>query len=569
MRFLFFTGVQTGTAALAAMLVAGFAQAQTLTQVQTGQVASARVARGLIVELKSNNAANIDLQTPQMVRDRLASVASAAGLPAPDELPRQVGAQGHLLRFAAPLQGAALEAAVQSVAANPTVQSVSPDIRLHRLDTLPNDPRFVNGNQWYLRTTSDPAGGAAALNTPLAWDVSTGLSSPVVAVVDTGALFSHQDLASQFIPGYDFVSDVTAGNTGLGRNPDASDPGDWISRSDLRNPEFAGCTVEPSSWHGSFIAGIIGAATNNALGVAGINWNAQILPVRVAGKCGAWLSDAIDGVRWAAGGSVDGVPDNPTPARVINISLGGDEACEPAYQSAIDDAVARGSLVVVAAGNSNTTLGSPASCSGVLAVGAVRQDGLKTFYSSFGTGIDLMAPGGAAESTRPNDAITSTSNTGTQGPATDTYVQAAGTSFAAPMVTGVASLMLAVNPSLAPAQLIALLQQSARPFPNNPNYPVCTSGMTAACNCTPQVCGAGLLDANAAVRLAANPDGGGSSGAGNSTGNGSGSNNGNPTNGNGSQGGGGALGWFWGLGLWGLAAVALRQRHKTGRHAKT
>ncbi|MDR2991854.1 MAG: S8 family peptidase [Burkholderiaceae bacterium] len=534
---------------LAVTLIALPIGAQTLPNPPADPTAPARVARGLIVELKSTGAAASNRQAPQALRDQLASVARTAGLPAPNATVRQVGARGYLLNFAAPLQGAALDAAVQSVTANPAVQSVSPDVRLHRLDTAPNDPEFVNDDQWYLRNSDDPAGGAAALNTPLAWDVTTGLSGPVVAVVDTGALFSHQDLASQFIPGYDLISDVTAGNTGLGRNPDASDPGDWISRSDLRNPDFAGCTVEPSSWHGSFIAGIIGAATNNAIGVAGINWNAQIQPVRVAGKCGSWLSDAVDGLRWAAGGSVDGVPDNPTPARIINVSFGGAEACEPTYQSAIDDAVARGALVVVAAGNSNTALGSPANCSGVLAVGAVRQDGLKTFYSSFGAGISLMAPGGSGEDTLPNDTITSTSNTGTQGPVADTYTQSEGTSFAAPMAVGVASLMLAVNPSLTPAQLIKLLQQSARPFPNNPNYPVCGNTINTACNCTPQTCGAGLLDASAAVQLA----------SGGSLDNGS---NSQSANANSSQGGGGAMGWLWGLGLWGLAALALWQRHR-------
>ncbi|MDR0457438.1 MAG: S8 family peptidase [Burkholderiaceae bacterium] len=528
------------------------------TQEQSGgssAAAPARIARGLIVELKSGGAANANLQTPQMLRNQLASVASAAGLPAPDDSPQPVGAHGHLLRFAAPLQGAAIDAAVQSVAANPAVQSVSPDVRMRRLDVTPNDPDFMNGQQWYLRATSDPAGGAAALNATQAWNITTGLASQVVAVVDSGALFTHQDLASQFIPGYDFISDVAAGNTGLGRNPDASDPGDWVSYADLRNPVFAGCTAQPSDWHGSFIAGIIAAATNNALGVAGINWNARILPVRVSGKCGAWLSDIIDGVRWAAGYSISGAPDNPTPARIINISLGGEsgEACEPAYQSAINDAISAGSLVVVAAGNSSAAAPSdPANCSGVLAVGAVRQDGLKTFYSNFGAGMGLMAPGGAGESGLPNDIMTSTSNTGTQGPVADAYAQAAGTSFAAPMVSGVASLMLAVNPSLTPAQLISMLEQSARPFPSNAAYPACADGLASACNCTAQTCGAGLLDANAAVQLAAgiNP---GSGGANNSQGSGSNS---------GSQGGGGATHWLWGLGLWGLAAAALWQRRR-------
>ena len=547
MRALSFTDMLAGTA-LAVAFIALPVRAQTAEQGQSAQTAPAPVARGLIVELKpASTSANPNRQTPQALQDRLTSVARTAGLPVPDASPQTVGAHGYLLRFAAPLQGAALDATVQNVTANPDVQSVSPDVRMRRLDTKPNDPYFSSGTQWYLRTPGDPAGGAAALNTPPAWDVTTGLNSPVVAVVDTGALFNHADLASQFIPGYNFISDVAAGNTGLGRNPDASDPGDWVTVADLSNPALDGCDqsdVGPSSWHGSFNAGIIGAVGNNAIGVAGIDWNAKILPVRVSGKCGAWLSDIIDGLRWAAGGSVSGVPDNPTPARVINISLGGSGSCDGAYQSAINEVTARGALVVVAAGNDNTALGNPANCSGVLAVGAVRQDGLKTFYSSFGSGIGLMAPGGAAEYSFPNDAITSTSNTGTQGPQQDTYAQSEGTSFSAPMVTGVAALMLAVNPSLTPAQLITLLQQSARPFPNNPDYRTCSRGITSACNCTRQTCGAGLLDASAAVQLAANPGSGGSSDDGSG------------------GGGGGAAGVLWGLGLWGLAAAALRQRKR-------
>ena len=551
MRFFCFVG----TLALAAALIAAPVWAQTIEQAQAaagspGQTVPARVARGLIVELKP---VSPDRQTPQEVRNRLAAVARSAGLPAPDGTPPQVGERGYLLRFAAPLQGAALDAAMQSIAADPAVQSVTPDVRMRLQDVTPNDPYFSNGDQWYLRTTSDEAGGAAALNLPQAWGMTAGRASPVVAVIDTGALFNHADLVGRFIPGYNFINDVSAGNTGLGRNPDASDPGDWISYADLRNPYFMGCLPTDSSWHGSFIAGIIGAASNNAIGVAGIDWSAPILPVRVSGKCGAYLSDIVTGLRWAAGISVNGVPNNPTPARIINLSIGDSGACDPQYQKAIDEVTARGVLVVAAAGNDSVAPNMPANCAGVLAVGAVRQDGLKTSYSNFGSGIGLMAPGGADQSGLFSDWITSTSNTGTRGPVLDAYVQNAGTSFASPMVAGVAALMLAANPNLTSAQLIALLRQSARPFPSNPSYPDCRSGITTVCNCTQQTCGAGLLDAGAAVQLALDANGGG--------GGNPGPDGGGNQGGNDSQGGGGAMGWLWGLGLWGLvAAAALRRR---------
>lgn len=116
--------------------------------------------------------------------------------------------------------------------------------------------------------------------------------------------------------------------------------------------------------------------------------------MRVSGKCGAWLSDVVDGIRWAAGLPVSGVPTNPNPAKVINVSFGGSTTCTPAYQYAIDDAGAVGSLVVVAAGNENGPLTRPADCAGVLAVGAVRQDRLKTYYSNYGRIVGIMAPGG-------------------------------------------------------------------------------------------------------------------------------------------------------------------------------
>jgi serine protease len=546
MQFFSCTGTLVGTVLAVALMAAPVwaqttGQAQPATDSSPGQTVPVRVARGLIVEFKP---VSTDRQAPQAVREQLTAVAHSTGLPAPDGAPPRVGASGYLLRFAAPLQGEALDAAMQSVAADPTVQSVTPDVRMHLQDVIPNDPYFSNGSQWYLNTTDSRAGGPAALNLPQAWGITTGQAGPVVAVVDTGALFKHADLAGRFIAGYDFIDDVKAGNTGLGRNPDASDPGDWIDYRDVLDSNFRGCLPADSSWHGSFIAGIIGAASNNAIGVTGIAWNAPILPVRVSGKCGGYLSDIITGLRWAAGIPVDGVPNNPTPARIINLSIGdGGRTCDPLYQQAINEVTARGALVVVAAGNENIAPSNPANCAGVLAVGAVRQDGLKTSYSNFGQGTSLMAPGGADQGGSSSDWVTSTSNTGTRGPVLDAYVKKSGTSFAAPMAAGVAALMLAVNPSLTPRQLIALMQQSARPFPSDPSYPVCGSGISTACNCTQQTCGAGLLDANAAVQLARDAKG-----------------DGNPDPDPGSQGGGGATGWLWGLGLWGLAVAALRRR---------
>jgi serine protease len=312
------------------------------------------------------------------------------------------------------------------------------------------------------------------------------------------------------------VSEVAFAGDGDGRDIDPTDPGDWVTPTG-NDPAIQQmldsdtCSVADSSWHGTFIAGQIAAVTDNGQGVAGINWASPLLPVRVAGKCGALLSDMLDGMRWAAGLPVAGAPANPHPARVINLSFGGDVPCarNRAYQTAIDEVSAQGVLVVVAAGNSSGPLLRPADCQRVLSVGAVRQDGLKTDYSSYGSQLGLMAPGGSMDEGQP---LYSTSNTGRThaAPAQDHYDLSQGSSFAAPLAAGVASLMLSLNPALSPAQLVERLRSTARPWssvPTVPGQPVCNNSSAAqsVCHCTAQTCGPGLLDAEQAVRAALAP----------------------------------------------------------------
>jgi serine protease len=448
-------------------------------------------------------------------RARSARIAQEAGLAV-----HSVGEAGRdaLLRFAQPQQGQALQDAMRRVRLHPEVAWVEPNVLLRRLDTVPNDPAF--SLQWALQTTS--TGGAAALNLPPAWDLTQGNSGVAVAVLDSGIL-PHPDLVGRVLPGHDFVSEVAFAGDGNGRDADATDPGDWVTRTGnhpavqqlvsagLCGTFSGGAQLDPSSWHGTFIAGQIAARTNNGLGMAGVTWAGAVLPVRISGKCGAFLADLLDGMRWAAGLPVSGAPANAHPARVINLSFGGDVSCalNPAYQRTIDEVTARGALVVVAAGNTASQLTRPADCQRVLAVGAVRRDGLKTSYSSYGPTLSLMAPGGSTEA-RDANLLYSTSNSGltTAVANEDFYDRKQGTSFAAPWASGAAALMLAQNPALSPAQLIDRLRTGSRPWPQPAgNQPVCNNSLASqgVCQCTALTCGSGLLDAVRSVQLAQGP----------------------------------------------------------------
>ena len=410
------------------------------------------------------------------------------------------------------------------LAADPDVEYAEPDRRMRRL-SVPNDPRFttVAGNgpavgQWYLQAASGVV--QSSINAVTAWDVHTGNRDIVVAVLDTGVRFSHPDLAGKLLAGYDFVSDVTVGNDGNGRDSDPSDPGDWITLQEKATPLFADCDVSDSSWHGTQVSGITAAATNNGVGMAGTGRHVRVLPVRVLGKCFGYTSDIAAAIRWAAGESVAGVPSNPTPAKVINLSLGSDGACSLAEQDAINAAVARGAVVVAAAGNSaGRAPGSPANCQGVIGVAALRHIGTKVGFSDVGAILKIAAPGGNCVNVGAGEPclypILTTIDSGTRGPLSSTYSDSVnpsvGTSFSSPLVAGTAALMFSVNPNLTPAQVLSTLQSTARAFPISGAEADPTTGPIQTCRapdlvdqlqcyCTITTCGAGMLDANAAVR---------------------------------------------------------------------
>ena len=382
------------------------------------------------------------------------------------------------------------EAITRQLASDPDVEYAEVD-RIMRPLLTPNDPQYAA--QWSLDSASTVAGG---MNLPAAWDVTTGSGGIVVAILDTG-IVAHADIdPSRQLPGYDFVSADPSGtffvaNDSDGRDNDPSDPGDWATQTDVDDPTTPCTDVANSSWHGTHVAGIIGAASNNAAGITGTNWTSRILPVRVLGRCGGYTSDIADGIRWAAGITVGGVA-NPTPAKVLNISLGAIVPCSatPTIQAAINDAVAAGASVVVAAGNENIDAAnaSPASCSGVITVAATTRTGARAAYSNIGSSVEIAAPGGSVPLN--TNGIESTVNTGTTTPNVggSTYASYQGTSMAAPAVTGVVSLILSLRPNLTPAETLSILQSTARGFPRGTGR-----------DCSTSICGAGIVNAAAAV----------------------------------------------------------------------
>lgn len=413
--------------------------------------------------------------------------------------------------------GESVAATLARLQSDPAVEYAVADARRYP-HAVPADPLFTG--QWYLQS-SQPA----AIDAVTAWDTTTGRSDLVIADVDTGIRYDHPDLNSttidRLLPGYDFVSDPAVANDGDGRDADASDPGDWITSADKSNPTFADCDVSDSSWHGTRVVGVLGAIANNAAGIAGITWQGRILPVRALGKCGGLDSDILDGMRWAAGLHVNGVPDNPYPAQIINMSFGGTGACTQAQQAVINEIVAKGVLMVVSAGNEGGPVDAPANCTGVAGVAGLRNVGTKVGFSSLGPEVALSAPGGNCGTTAGICAysLDTTSNTGTTAPAGSTYSDKTaansnlGTSFSAPQVAAIAGLMASVNGNLQPAQLIARLKEGARPFPVSADQTVPTCHVptgasdvqNAECNCTQQTCGAGMANAPGAVNAALRP----------------------------------------------------------------
>jgi serine protease len=383
--------------------------------------------------------------------------------------------------------------------------------------------------QWFLQNN---VAQPAAIAANLAWDINTGSNGVIIAVLDTGVRFDHPDLypsgqQGKLLPGFDFVGNTLMANDGDGWDSDPSDPGDWISQADLDRSDnfFDGCGDDQgaptsSSWHGTRVAGMIAARSNtdndnngSIDGIAGVSWGAYILPVRVMGKCGGNDGDIIDGMRWAAGIPVSGAPVNPYPAKIINMSLGAVGACTAAYQNVIAELNQLGVAVVISAGNDGGPVNEPANCPGAIAVTGLRHIGTKVGFSSLGPEISISAPAGnCVNLTGPCLLpLITTSDFGTTNPAGPGYEGSLGTSFSAPLVSGVIALMRSVNDSLSANQLRARLETGAQSFPINNAAPMCripsapNDLQLSECNCTTSTCGAGMLNANTAIQQAQRP----------------------------------------------------------------
>ncbi|WP_157265370.1 S8 family peptidase [Azohydromonas aeria] len=458
----------------------------------------------------------------EAARQKLDRVLREAGVDQPGiDVPsapriRSAGRDAQLLRYDRPLTQDEAERLVKRLRERPDVEWAVPNTLEQRQQSAPDntstpsDPLFGGlDRQWWLLPVQGT--NTNVLNGRLrgvpgfqsAWASrgnGIGMAAAPVAVLDSGILFDHPDLpASQLLPGYDFVSDATAAGDGDGEDDNPLDEGDF-------------CGTASSSWHGTKIAGLIAARTNNGTGVAAIHWAGQVLPVRIAGRCGARVLDIVNGIRWAAGLEVDGVPVNPNPARVINISYGGTAACDSAYQAAIDEVrTEKGAVVIAAAGNEQKAPTRPANCDNVIGVGALNRDGFKATYSNFGNKLVISTVGGdptdrGAWGSRLGDTgLRTITNLGTQTAGPYDYGYVFGTSFSAPLVSGTVSLMLGLNPELTADDIVKGLKLSSREHVKSAYIGACSSSNPGRCICSTTTCGEGILDADQALAFALDP----------------------------------------------------------------
>jgi serine protease len=504
---------------------------------------------------------------------RAARLQDATGIPM--HAVRSIGSRLDVVRIDTARYPGMMRSALWRLAADPSVEYAEPDERIYALGTA-NDPRFVAGGdalgqwlgQWYLKNYD--ATVLSAINATAAWDLSRGQGLRI-AVIDTGVRLDHPDLAGHLLTGKDFVCNdnlnlsctsngatlfLTA-NDGDGWDDDPSDPGDGLTAADLALDFFKNnnCGGGPnhdqptdSTWHGTRVAGLISAVTDNGIGIASVAPDSRVIPVRALGKCAGYTSDLVAAMLWS-GGISDSVLTGITPisnrAHILNISLGNRSDCSASEQAAVDKLLAAGVVIVAAAGNDGGPIGAPANCKGVLSVAGIRHAGTKVGYSNVSSStaaISIAAPAGNCINITTDlpcvYAIDTLTNEGKLTPLTVTdlpstaqtsYTYAVfnpgysgnsfnrgnvGTSFAAPLVSGVVALMGAANGNLTPSEIIQRLQNAARPFPVPAVAPAggtchvatsLTDVQDNECTCTTATCGVGMLDAAAAVNEALRP----------------------------------------------------------------
>jgi subtilisin family serine protease len=304
--------------------------------------------------------------------------------------PRIAPLSTYELRFASP---SAARAGAEALRVLPQVRYAEAE-QTYSVSETPADPLYPQ--QWALQKVSAPA----------AWNVEVGSTRPVtVAVLDTGADFGHPDLAGRLLAGLDVLS--------------------------------PGATPQDDHTHGTHVAGIIAAGTNNRIGVAGLSWGAQVLPVKALDAHGAGSTcNVVAAVAYTATQSV----------QVVNMSLGAPGPCPAAMQDAVDVATHAGALVVAAAGNSGAdfnTTESPANCDGTFGVAATDAADHAASFSNFGSYVDVAAPGVDILSTVIDP------KTHKHG-----YANLSGTSMACPMVAGLAALLVAEHADWTPQQVV-------------------------------------------------------------------------------------------------------------------
>ena len=524
-------------------------------------LADAAGPRSIIVKLRPA-AGSANVATPA-ADERLKSLASRTHLALNSS--RSITSRIHVLQIEAS-SGEPAAATLARLRADGDVEYAELN-QMRYIHAAPNDPIYnstppsaVYGEQWYLMPSS--ATTPASIDARTAWNTSTGSASLVIADIDTGVRADHPDLGStqsggRLLAGYCFISEAFIANNNSCPGPGALDPGDWVTTADISgsssNSICSGASEEPSSWHGTRTAGILGAITNNGVGIAGTTWSANILPLRAIGTCGGLDSDIISAMLYAAGVAVTingNSITNPTPAKIINMSLGGSGSCPATYSDAISQVTALGALVVVSAGNETGPVDAPANCPGVAGVAGLREDGTKVGYSSYGPEVALGAPAGNCINTALGAGspcvypITSTTNLGSTVPDADDYTGLyycsgsntgtvistssgsyancsvasnqyrtynLGTSFSAPLVSGIGALMASVNPNLNSCQLISRLKEGSLAYPQSsldttPQPPVCPNTNSGGqCICTTGECGAGMANAAGAVTAAQRP----------------------------------------------------------------